>query len=355
MSYTSARFLSSNLGVFSSTLLSLIVAGVFLFALPAQGVQIQNRELRLADNQAGHITTYRVSFEHRTSTDIGSVRVQFCDNDALVGAPCNPPAGFDVSAATLGAQTGMTGFSISASSTQNELILTRSAVTDPAPVTVSYVLNNVQNPDTAGSYYARIETYASTDATGVHVDYGGVAFQINEGLNITTTVPPFLLFCIGNKITSYDCNTAEGDYIDFGNFSSTATATGRTQALVATNALYGYTVRALGTTLTSGINTIPALASPDVSRVGTSQFGLNMRSNSTPSTGAEPQGPGAGSAGAGYGTANYYKFVSGEVVASSPSTDNYRLYTISYIVNVDKNQAPGIYVSTLQYIALASF
>lgn len=355
MSYTSTRFLSSNLGVFSSTLLSLLVAGVFLFTLPAQGVQIQNRELRLADNQAAHVTTYRVSFEHRTSTAIGSIRVQFCANDPLIDTSCVAPNGFSLSAATLGAQTGMTGFSIGGGTTQNVLVLTRPAVTNPAPISVSYDINTVHNPTASGSYYARIETFASTDATGTHVDYGGLAFVITDGLSINTTVPPFLLFCIGNRISSYDCSTAEGDYIDFGNFSSTVTATGRTQALIATNAMYGYTIRALGTTLTSGVNTIPALATADISRTGTSQFGLNLRANTTPATGAEPQGPGAGVAAAGYNTANYYRFVSGEVLASSPSTDNYRLYTISYIANIERNQAPGIYVSTLQYIALASF
>jgi hypothetical protein len=67
------------------------------------------------------------------------------------------------------------------------------------------------------------------------------------------------------------------------------------------------------------------------------------------------QGSGVATIGAGYNTPNSYKFVSGDVIASSTTSDAYRLYTISYIVNIANGQAPGIYVTTLQYIALATF
>ncbi len=349
------RLLSTNVGIALSTLLPLIVAGVFLLSTPVYGVQVQDRSLKIQSSVASTVNTYLLSFEQQTTSSVGSIRVQFCDNDPLIGQPCSAPSGFSLSSAVLAAQTGMTGFSIDPASTINELILTRTPSIDPAPVIATYALNSVQNPDTEGTYFVRVETFASIDATGISVDYGGIAFRINGSLNIQTEVPPFLLFCVANTIQPYDCGTAVGNYIDFGNFSSSRTATGQTQALVATNAEFGYTIRSLGTTLTSGINTIPALTTQDISRVGVSQFGMNLRANSTPSTGIDPQGPGSASAVAGYNTQNFYKFVPGDVIVSWPTTDSYRLYTITYIVNVDRNQQPGIYVSTLQYIALASF
>ena len=111
----------------------------------------------------------------------------------------------------------------------------------------------------------------------------------------------------------------------------------------------------LGLTLISGINSIPALQNQDISRTGVSQFGLNLRANTTPPVGTDVQGAGSAAVTAAYSTPNYYKFTSGDVLVSTNNVDNYRLFTVSYIVNVAKGQPAGIYVSTLQYIALASF
>ncbi len=249
----------------------------------------------------------------------------------------------------------MTGFTIDPASTTHELVLTRIPAVTPGPVVTTFTLSNVQNPDVEGTYFVRVESFGSTNATGAHIDYGGIAFRINGGLNIQTEVPPFLLFCAANTIQAYDCGTATGNYVDFGDFSTSRTATGKTQVLVATNAEFGYTIRTLGTTLTSGINTIPAISTQDVSRTGVGQFGMNVRANSTPPVGSDPQGTGSGIAATQYNTPNYYKFVPGDVVISWPTTDSYRLYTITYIVNVGSTQPAGVYVSTLQYVALASF
>lgn len=352
---SNVRYLSSTAWIKVLALLPLVLAGVLLRPSVAHAVQIQNRSLKLQSSLISANNTYELSFTHQTTTSIGSIRIQFCDNDPLIGQPCSAPSGFSLTSASLAAQTGMTGFSIDPASTIHELLLTRVSAINPAPIPTTFTLTNIQNPDTEGTYFVRVESFASTNATGPNIDYGGIAFRINGGLNIQTEVPPFLLFCAANTIQSYDCGTATGNYVDFGDFSTSRTVTGQTQVLVATNAEFGYTIRTLGTTLTSGINTIPALATQDVSRTGVGQFGMNVRANSTPPVGNDPQGPGSGSAAAQYNTPNYYKFVPGDVIISWPTTDSYRQYTITYIVNISSTQPPGIYVSTLQYVALASF
>ena len=86
-----------------------------------------------------------------------------------------------------------------------------------------------------------------------------------------------------------------------------------------------------------------------------SQFGMNLRANANPQTGQEVQGNGVATISSGYDVPNSYKYVSGDVIASSTTSDDYRLYTISYIVNIAPGQEPGIYVTTLQYVALATF
>jgi hypothetical protein len=107
--------------------------------------------------------------------------------------------------------------------------------------------------------------------------------------------------------------------------------------------------------MTSGVNTLPQLSTPDVSRIGTSQFGMNLRANSTPAVGQNPNGLGlSGVVSANYNQPNFYTFNSGDVLISATDPDLEK-YTVSYIANVSKNQAPGIYVSSLTYIAVASF
>ncbi len=342
-------------GVLSLLLLPAVLGGVVFWVQQAQSIELQVRSIRLSNSVASSSARYAFSFVHQSSSAVGSVRFQICANDPLIGQPCTPPTGFSAAGAVLEVQSGINGFTISPASTANQIILTRAPAVPAPNVTAAYEFSGVVNPTNAGTYFVRVESFGSVDATGPNLDYGGLAFNINGSLSINVTVPPFLLFCTGVTIQPYDCDTATGAYTDFGDFSPTATRTGKTQMLVATNAEYGYTVRAFGPTLTSGVNTITPLATPDVSRQGVSQFGMNLRANVNPFVGQDVQGSGAATIGAGYNTPNSYKFVSGDVIASSTTSDAYRLYTISYIVNIANGQAPGIYVTSLQYIALATF
>ncbi len=347
------RSFSPRVLVTSLTTLLLIVVGLFWY-LHASGLQMSNRFLSLADPRPSTSTTYRLGFDVLTSGSVGSVRVQFCSNAPIIGTPCTPPSGFDISGATIQLQSGMGGFSKHASTTANVLVLTRPPFI-VNPVQARFELTDVINPDTEGSYYARIETFASSDATGPHRDYGGLAFNINSGLTISTTVPPFLLFCSSTTITGTDCATASGSYVNFGELNRAVARSGTTQMVAATNGNGGYVISVNGNTMQSGTDSIPAIISNDVSRPGISQFGINLRNNSDPDVGLDPIGPGAGVAVANYNTPNRYRFVSGDTIVSAPAPDSYRKYTVSYIVNVARSQAPGIYVSTITYVCLATF
>lgn len=332
----------------------LLLAGP-LRVSPVYGANFASRELHTASNLEAVTTTYELSFSGQSAGTVGSVRLQLCIEDPFPGQPCTAPSGLDFTGATLSNQSGMTGFTIDPSTTVNELVLTRVPAANVAGQVV-YELTNVVNPDTAGVYYGRVETFASVDATGPNNDASGLAIAIlADRVSVQSEVPPYLLFCVGNTITPYDCSTATGNYIDFGTFGSAKTVTGQTKFVVATNADFGYTVRVLGTTLTSGTNVINGLSTPDVSRRGVSQFGMNLRANSTPPTGSNVLGTGTGVIAAGYNSPNFFKFIPGDVLVSSIDPEYFRLFTVSYIVNISATQAPGVYVSTLQYVALASF
>jgi hypothetical protein len=322
-----------------------------------QAATFPSRSVKLSDNLVSATAQYEFSFIVTTAGQhVNSIRFQFCSNTPLIGDTCVAPVGFDASGATIASQSGNVGFSIdTVDSTGNVIVLTRPPTV--ASVGMSTVeFSGIVNPSSSGSYYSRVETFGSADATGTHMDYGGLAYNVvDAGVSISTYVPPFLLFCNGITITGFDCSTATGDYVDFGELSTTQARTGSTQFLVATNAGDGYTVSMDGTTMTSGSNVINALSSSDVSRPGTSQFGVNLRKNTDPSIGQNVSGPGAATVTTNYNTPNRYRFISGEPIVSSVSSSDYRKFTVSYVVNVPHGQTPGIYVSSMTFDCLASF
>lgn len=333
---------------------SLLVLGVRPFIFRADAALLPNRSVTLTNNGPSATSTYTFAFDLMSNTDIGSIQFQFCANSPIIGTACDAPDSFDASGAALANQTGELGFSIMNGTPANVIVLTRAAAA-PTPGPVSYSFDDIANPSDIGSYYVRVQTFMTEDATGPDTDYGGLAYAIAAGVQLTTTVPPFLLFCSGITISGTDCSTATGNYINFGELSANAARTGSTQMVVATNAKDGYTLQMNGTTMLSGTNSIPALTAKDVSRPGTSQFGVNLRNNADPDAGANPSGSGSGTVRAAYNTPNRYRFVPGDIVASSPEPDEYRKYTVTYLVNIANDQTPGIYVSTISYIALASF
>ncbi len=167
--------------------------------------------------------------------------------------------------------------------------------------------------------------------------------------------PPYLSLCVAITLPGYLCTGAIGNFIDFGELSTTETRTGTSQFLVATNAGAGFVVYITGLPPTSGNNVIPGMNTRAGSQTGTSQFGLNLRDNSNPDVGTDPVGSGSGVVAADYNVPNEFKFVSGQTLVSSNTTTADRKFTSSYIINVSSNQRPGVYNTTLLYIALATF
>ncbi len=332
----------------------LILVGLLYFSR-AYGVDLLRRSVTMSDSQTSAVTIYKVAFDLPGSETLGSIKIEFCSDTPFVGAPCTPPTGLDLSGAALSSQVGETGFSILGSATTaNSIVLTRSASATTA-TSVSYELANIVNPSVEGTFYGRLQTFASTDATSSENERGGLALSVNAPIQISTYVPPYLLFCVGVTISGFDCANASGDYVNFGNLSSSSTSSGTTQMLTATNAGNGFNITVNGNTMISGTNVIPGIAAPDVSRPGTAQFGTNLVGNTSPTVGADPIGGGNATPAAGYDTPNFYKFAPGDIIATDTDTDAYRLFTNSYIVNIPKGQAVGVYVATLTYICLANF
>jgi len=314
-----------------------------------------NRRLTLESSLVDANTRYLFQFDYTIAANIGSLHIEFCTNTPIPYEPCTIPSGLDVSAVALDTQTGETGFSIDGgNSDANNIVLTR-APAMVTPQTSSYNFSNAVNPDTAGTYYVRLYTFASIDATGPSTEEAGIAIAIIEGLGVSAYVPPFLQFCVGVTITGVDCLTATGSFLDFGTLSENTARTATSQMAAGTNGVGGVSISMIGTTMTSGINTIPGLNVRSPSNVGTSQFGLNLRNNSSPNVGIDEVGAGTIAPTTDYNVVNRFTFRDGDVVANSPISTEFSTMTSSYIVNIDPNQAAGVYSTTLTYVATATF
>jgi hypothetical protein len=378
-----------------STVLLRLAFAVLIFAYfssilssNASAAQITARSLTLQagvtdqGSMAGGVVNHFLQFTLPAigNPSVGSIKFQYC---TIAIGTCTIPAGLDTTGATYGSESGATGFSL-VNTTNGSPYITRTASSITAGTAVSYQLLGVINPDGTScglpspatpncTFFVRITTYASTNATGSPIDNGVVAASTNTQITLTGTMPESLIFCTGGTVSTNagipDCSTATSGSIVFNQlFSPTSTATTTSQMAASTNAGSGYSVTINGTTLTSGSNTITAISSATTGVHGLSQFGMNLVANTTSTsspavgTNVNPAANGTnykGEAVSPYDTPDTFKFVTGNIVADSANggaggTDA-QIFTSSYIVNVPGSQPAGTYTTTLTYICTPTF
>ena len=359
---------------------------VLLPAQQAAAAQITNRSLTLqagatdGGSKPGGVVYHLFSFRLPGGNTVGSIRFQYCTTAADVGAAtCTIPTGLVTTSATLGSETGVTGFTLN-NTTNGTPYLSRAPAAIGTNIDVTYQLRTITNPvygptvpDTNKTFFVRITTYATNNATGSANDLGTVAASTAEPIILSGVMPESLVFCTGATVSTTagvpDCLTATSGVISFNQlFSPTDTATATSQMAASTNAGFGYTITVNGPTLTSGSNTITGMTTTGLGVRGTAQFGMNLKANttltSTTAIGAEVapvpnNGNYRGQASAGYDSVDNFKFVTGDTVAKSDNltagASDAQIYTVSYIANVPGSQAAGTYTTTLTYICTATF
>jgi hypothetical protein len=199
----------------------------------------------------------------------------------------------------------------------------------------------------AGGLIQSSSTNYKTDSALGDLGVGNAAstnFQVEAGSK--TTNDPALAFSV---------NTGTAD---FGSFSATTASTTTATFSVLNYTSYGYVVQIAGNAPTNGSHTIAALATNDSSHTGTEQFGINLVANTSPASfGANPDHGqfGFGAASANYGTANQFRYVSGETIASAPKSSGLTTYTISYLINVTSLTPGGQYTSGQTLIVTGTY
>jgi hypothetical protein len=232
--------------------------------------------------------------------------------------------------------------------------------------------------DTNCTFFVRISTYTSNNATGTPIDTGTVAASTSTQITLTGTMPESLIFCTGGTVSVNgggipDCSTATSGNITFNQlFDPTSVTYATSQMSASTNANTGYTITVAGSTLTSGTNSIPAMTTAGTSSPGSGQFGMNLVKNtdfcgtgcnvgndiSPTSNGTDLMAKAA----AGFDTSGTFKFNDSGTNTIAASDDggvakptNPQIYTASYIVNVSGSQPAGSYTTTLTYICTPTF
>jgi hypothetical protein len=244
-------------------------------------------------------------------------------------------------------------------------VLRATSVTDPTFSSSNY---SVVESEAGASGY--LDGLSSSYRLSPNIDDGGVTlgesaggnssstnYQTNSGFS--TSAQPTLTLVV---------DTAA---VDLGILSTGAAHVGSATFHVMNYTSYGYVVQVIGPPPTYGARQLTALTTDTASAAGTEQFGINLRANTSPSSvGADPvQVPGSnfsyGVAGDGitgtYGTSrpytipNQYRYVSGEVVASSPKSTGQTDYTVSFMANIANTTPSGTYTGGMSIVATGTF
>lgn len=357
----------------------------FVMTSSTYAAQINTRSLTLQANGTtggstpGGVVNHFFQFTVPTAASVGSIKFEYCTTAADVGtATCVAPAGIEVGTPGVGSESGWTGVGLNATRLNDHAyyISKASATAVSANTVLSYQFTGITNPATPNStFFVRITTHASTDATGGAIDSGTVAAATANQLQLSGIMPESLVFCTGETVplpvsNVPDCANAIDSTIAFNQlFSPTDTAWAKSQMAASTNAGFGYAITVNGPTLSSSSNFINPMTSATTSVPGTSQFGLNLVENLT-TISSGPLGAAVapatdsvnnyrGQPAAGFNTAETFQFNSGDTVAASDAGgaggSNGQVYTVSYIVNVPGSQPAGTYATTLTYICTPTY
>ena len=171
------------------------------------------------------------------------------------------------------------------------------------------------------------------------------AYQSQSGFN--TTQDPMLEVAVNGNVS-------------FGILDPSSTKYGTANVQVRTYLASGYNMIIAGAAPTSGSLVLSPIAFPTTSQTGTTQFGINLRANTTPNFGADPvQVPATdfsfGSPTGDYNTTNTYKYTDGDVVAYSNSSSGQTNFTLAMIANISAVTAAGFYQTNLSVVVVSSF
>lgn len=355
----------------------------------------------------GQKARYTFTFTLPTSGNVGSVLFQVCTTP-LPGTTCTTPTGFTaanvasltstaLSAFSVNTSTTLTGSPYNCDNTSGPAAGRRNciAISDSTPagvtgaVTVAFggqASDYITNPSTENEeFFVRMTTYSDAAFTTV-VDQGTVANAITQQIDITAKVQETLNFSVAS---SHNAPNATCDALSGGGALSLGDGDGvlsfqqsydaHSYFRVSTNANNGTLVYYSGDTLEYESNDIAAIGlgstgagGGTASATGTEQFGLALdlgnantsfnqlaANDGTNISGhLYDYGDGSGTIASG-GTAKFHYDTASVAtprpiaVADDPITCD--TGSVRYLGNISTTTPPGIYTTTITYLALPTY
>jgi len=172
-----------------------------------------------------------------------------------------------------------------------------------------------------------------------------------------------------NYSAKFGSNTSDEPYLEviassitsnMGVLDTTKTGTATASVKVRNYLSSGYIMQITGGAPSQGLHRLTALSTPTTSHQGAEQFGLNLVANTAPALGANPvQVPNGsfsfGTVASDYSTPDLFKYVDGDIVASSASSSGETDYTISMIINISGATAGGQYTGGVSAVVVPTF
>lgn len=359
------------------------------------------REIRMSTSEPdATAVSYQVDFDVATTDDIGGVVVAFCEGSPIIGdTTCDVPAGFDLGSASVsGAAAGdvdLSGFTpvfnneATAGANDNTLELTNATASTGITVgnSVQFTIDDVVNPTAVGSFYARIMVY-STEALAQGYTLadinspeqaGGIALSTADQITIQAKVQERIEFCVYTSAPDYSgCGAVNAtDPVILGDVNGVLSSVNPSVSVdgkynITTNASAGATIRFKGGTLETGSFSIDALGgTATASSPNSEQFGMctyrdtgggvagltavapyNDANCSSITTTTQASGADQSALFAFDTTESATTY--GDVVATKTAGD-WSTGRLVFLGNIDNITEPGIYTTTLDFIATGRY
>lgn len=396
-----------------------LVIGVVNSSPKASAASLASRSMAISSSSIGSVTTgaagsgsngqkakYTFTFTPST-TAISSLSIMFCTTPIPSAGSCTSPTGFNaanvasIQSTTLAGSpsldTTTTNATINGANTQgsctgagttrtNCILLKWSSGTAQAATPQTLVFGGgssdyITNPTTTGTFFARITTYSDNAYTTV-VDNGTTASSTATQISITAKVQEALNFSVGvsNAVAPGTTCTAFSDSgaLEIGDptngLSATTAYDGHSYFRISTNGINGTKVYYSADTLKSGSNSIAAAGTTQptpntavASTPGTPQFGLAIDSSDTQSgngysfsslSATAPYTAGNGTITSG-GSALFALAPSSVTtpvqIASTSNVITCDTGSVRYLANIATNTPPGIYTTSVNYIAVPTY
>ncbi len=362
----------------------------------------------VAAGQGGNGVKVNNTFNFTLGTSgatIGSLALQYCTTP-LFGTTCTAPTGLNT--ATIATVASQSGFAATAPALDTSTVANTGGIFTTTPcsgsspyrsncilmkrgtptldtgtpaITLSFGQGGstdwITNPTVVGTFYVRITTFSDIAYTTV-VDQAAVAGSVNTAIDITAKVQEKLNFSVAAATVApgATCTALTGTgAITLGSagvLDNTTAYDNHSYFRISTNAANGTSILYSGDTLKSagGTNSITAAGgTKTLSAPGTSQFGLGLDSSDT-------------LAGNGYlfnnlTAAAQYNSAQGNInptiaamialdtasmstpvqiaSAASGTTVSCDTGSVRYVANISTTTKPGIYQTTINYIAVPTF